>query len=171
MWICPRCNAENREANVACESCGAVRSVGRFGSAPPRRPSSAPSPRISAAPARDTRETRSPREQEFTPSAVRNEYAMPDMDARPKPVRRPTAALAKGVGTLLCALLPALIAVLAWRQYDALLTVVTGLFLIEDGPSWLVTGCYVLFSLIAGMIALLPGLWTLLLARIVRQRR
>ena len=58
MLICPRCNAENREAAVGCESCGAPRSVGRFGSAQPRRPVAAPSPRVSAAPARDTREPR-----------------------------------------------------------------------------------------------------------------
>ena len=163
MWICPRCNFENREANVACESCGAARSVGRFGSAPPRRPSAPPSPRVSSAPSRETRE------QEFARPFTPKEYATPDMDARPKPVRKP-CGLARCVGILLCVLLPALVGLLAWRQYEALRPVVEGLFQTGDTP-WLGLTCYVGFALIAGLAALLPGLWTLLLARIVREKR
>ena len=166
MWICPRCNYENREANVACESCGAARSVGRFGSAPPRRPSAPPSPRVSSAPNRETRE---PREQEFVRPSASNNYEKPDMDARPKPVRRP-GALARFVGSLLCVLLPALAGLLAWRQYGVLRPVVESLFMIEDTP-WLGLACYIAFAVIAGLAALLPGLWTLLLTRIVRERR
>ena len=91
------------------------------------------------------------------------------MDARPKPVRRP-GALARFVGAILCVLLPALAGVLAWRQYDVLRPVVDSLFQIEDTP-WLGLACYIAFALIAGLVALLPGLWTLLLVRITRERR
>ena len=163
MWICTKCNYENREASVACESCGSPRSVGRFGSAPPRRPSAPPSPRVSSAPNRE------PREQEYIRPSAQKDYEKPDMDVRAKPVRRP-GALARLVGGLLCVLLPALVAVLAWRQYGVLRPVVESLFLIEDTP-WLGLVCYIAFALIAGLAALLPGLWTLLLVRISRERR
>ena len=165
MWICPRCNAENREANVACDSCGATRSVGRFGSAPPRRPAAAPSPRVSPAPARD------PREQEFTNSAVRNEYTKPDMDVRARPVRHPALTLAKLLGILLCTALPLLVAVLLWRQYDVYRPVMESLLLLEDAPAWLGTACYIVIGLIQTLVALAPGLWTLLLVRIAKARR
>ncbi len=158
MWICPRCNFENREANVACESCGAARSVGRFGSAPPRRPSAPPSPRVSSAPSRETRE------QEFARPFTPKEYATPDMDARPKPVRKP-CGLARCVGVLLCVLLPALVGLLAWRQYDALSEALLPLYLTEKAPDWLRSVFYGMLTAAAVLLSMLPGLWTILLSR------
>ena len=131
--------------------------------APPRRPSAPPSPRVASAPNRE------PREQEFVRPSAQKDYEKPDMDARAKPIRRP-GALARVVGGLLCVLLPALAGLLAWRQYGVLRPVVDSLFQIEDTP-WLGLTCYIAFAVIAGLAALLPGLWTLLLVRISRERR
>ncbi len=168
MWICPQCHAENREANVACDSCGAPRSAGRFGSAPSRRPSSVQAPLVSSAPSRQARDKRG---QEPPVSVSRSQYQAPEMDVRARKERRPMAVLATVVGIILCVLLPLLAGLIAWRKYDVLQPVVTSLFLLEDAPSWVGLASYIAFAVIAGLVALLPGLWTVLLARNARERR
>ena len=168
MWICPRCHSENREAASVCESCGSARSAGRFGSAPQqRRMQSTPAPRVT------TPAPREQREQDMMPrSAVRGEYPVPEMDPpRPKRVRRPAVALAKIVGTLLCVLLPILTGLLAWRQYGVLYPALTGLLVAEDTAAWQGMACYITLSVLAGLLSLLPGLWTLLFARMAQEKR
>ena len=168
MWICPRCHSENREAAAACENCGATRSAGRFGSSPqqPRRMQPPSSPRISTPAGREQREPEMPR------SSARNEYPVPEMDLpRAKHVKRSSALFSRIVGVLLSVLLPVLVGLLAWRQYDVLSPALTGLLLPEDAADWMRIGCYAALGVVAALLALLPGLWTLLLARSSRDRR
>ena len=189
MWICPRCNFENAEDAATCENCGSARSAGRFGSNPQqRRMPQTGAPRVAAAPAmRDPRDTRDPRYMrdprdprdlrdqdtvQMPRSATRSDYPAPDMDPpRPKRRRRPAAALARFVGAVLTVLLPLLTALLAWKQYDALCPALTGLLLPEGAADGLRIGCYAVFALAAVLLSFLPGLWTLLAARPVAQKR
>lgn len=167
MWICPRCHTENRDAFPACESCGAARSAGRFGSSPGNRESVARAPRVTAAapsgdaiprPAASARAAYQPPETEMPPAAA--------------PRKRGAAArLARLVGGALCVLLPALTALLAVRQYDALSGALLPLLLSETTADAARLLCYLALALIAGLLSLLPGLWTLLLARPYKNRK
>lgn len=69
---------------------------------------------------------------------------------------------AKLIGVLLCILLPALAGILAWRQYDAVSQAMIPLFLNDAAPEWARIAVYSGLCLIAGLLSLLPGLWTLM---------
>jgi hypothetical protein len=147
MWICKHCHAENKDGYASCENCGANRSAGRFGSAP-------------------TLNTRQPAQQ--PPAGVPGYqplHTYPEnkpQERRMPPPGRCMQGMGKTVGWLLLILLPVLCALLAWRQYDVLSPVLVGL-LLEDGAAqvWKVL-CYVGFALAAVLLAMLPGLHTLL---------
>ena len=152
MWICNRCQVENRDSSSTCENCGAVRPAGRFGSAPAHGEQAPRAPRVSAA---------QPAAAPVRPTA-RETYRPPETDMKPRKNRRPLLGLARCVGTALLILLPLLTGLLAWRQYDLLSQTLLPLLLGSEGADWLKLGCYVLLGFIAVLLASLPGLWTLL---------
>ena len=64
---------------------------------------------------------------------------------------------------LLCVLLPVMTLLLSWQQREILRPVLASLFVGQEAPEWLNWTCYGVLSLAAALVALLPGLWTLLL--------
>ncbi len=155
MWICQRCQTENRDTAHACRACGTVRAAGRFGSAPPQYSGmgSAP-PRVTAAQPVQAQE---PPQKNPVPSGAQP----PEENARAP--RRKGGGPARLVGVLLCLLLPAWTLLLAWRQREMLIPALTPLFTGPDAPPWLAWTCYGALALSAVLLALLPGFWTLLL--------
>ncbi|MBR4331450.1 MAG: hypothetical protein IKP72_02100 [Clostridia bacterium] len=151
MWICQRCQTQNRDGMQACPVCGTMRAAGRFGSAPPRVTAAAAAPQM----------------QEAAPNGnVRTGYQPPEDNIRaPRAVRGKSGRLARLTGGALCVLLPVMVLVLAWQQREILRPVLTPLFTGAEAPEWLSWACYGILSLAAALIALLPGLWTLLLNR------
>jgi len=162
MWICQHCQTENRESAPSCQVCGAVRAAGRFGSAPRQDPRSARPPRITAA-----NPDGAPR-----PSSDKNGYAVPETEIASPPRRKKSrlCGAAKGVGGVVCVLLPLLTLFLAYCQYDPLSAALTPL-LGPKAPAWTGTAFYALLALSAALLALLPGLWTLLLAKAAEAMR
>ena len=77
----------------------------------------------------------------------------------------PDYQLARVSGTLLSILLPVFTLLLSWRQRDTLRQALLPLLLPAGAPAWLEWICYGILTLTAVLLALLPGLWTLLLAR------
>ena len=149
MWICQKCQTQNRDGMQACPVCGTMRAAGRFGSAPPRVMAAATAPQM---------------QEPVRSDAVRSGYQPPEENIRaPRAPRRKGGRLARLVGGLLCVLLPVLILVLAWQQREILRPVLTPLFTGAEAPEWLGWTCYGILSLAAALMALLPGLWTLLL--------
>ncbi len=140
-----------------CPVCGNTRPAGRFGSAPQRRPEMDSAPRVIPAQPVQTQEP-------APPASARSEYQPPEESVRAPRKRGGTPT--RLAGGLLCVLLPALTLALAWQQREILLPVLTPLFTGPDAPDWLKWGCYGALALSAALLALLPGLWTLLLNRI-----
>ena len=158
MWICQRCQTENKDTVHACRACGAVRAAGRFGSAPTQYSGrgSAP-PRVTAA---------QPVQAQEPPqnSPIPSDCQPPEEYTRASRGKKGGWA-ARLAGGLLCLLLPLMALVLAWQQREVLLPVLTPLFTGPDAPQWLARTCYGALTLAAALLALLPGLWTLLLNR------
>ena len=155
MWICQRCQTENRDSAHACRQCGTVRAAGRFGSSPQQHSG------MGAAPPRVTA-SQPVQAQEPSPlSPTRSGYQPPEENARAP--RQKKGGPARLVGVVLCVLLPVLTLALAWQQREILLPVLTPLFTGTKAPDWLNWTCYGVLSLTAALLALLPGLWTLLL--------
>ena len=139
-----------------CPVCGAARSAGRFGSAPQQRSGMDTAPRVTVA------QPVSP--QEPAPAdPVRSGYQPPEENARAP--RRKGGGFSRLVGGMLCVLLPVIVLALAWQQREILFPLLTPLFTGPDAPAWLGWTCYGALSLTAALLALLPGLWTLLLNR------
>ncbi len=140
-----------------CPVCGNTRPAGRFGSAPQRRSDADSAPRVIPA--------QPPQAQEPAPTTpITSGYQPPEENVRA--ARKKGGTPTRLAGGLLCVLLPALTLVLAWQQREILLPVLTPLFTGSDAPAWLSWGCYGALALSAALLALLPGLWTLLLNRI-----
>ena len=62
-------------------------------------------------------------------------------------------------------LLPLLVGLLAWRQYDVLAEALLPLYLTEKAPDWLRSVFYGALTAAAVLLSMLPGLWTILLSR------
>ena len=150
MWICNHCHAENKDGYSSCDQCGANRSAGRFGSAPTtlntRQPVAQPQPQPAV-----------PGYQPLHryPAAAAQEKRLP-------PPMRCMQGFGKTVGWALMILLPLLTALLAWRQYDALSQALVPLLLSADAADIWKLLCYIGLALVAVLMALLPGLHTLL---------
>ncbi len=157
MWICQQCQRENRDSVRVCPVCGMVRAAGRFGSAPQQQSGagSAP-PRVTPAQPAAVQEA-------LPPSPALSGYQPPEEKARAP--QKKSGGGARLAGGLLCVLLPAMALLLAWQQRELLRPVLTPLFTGPDAPDWLSWTCYGVLSLAAALLALLPGLWTLLLNR------
>ena len=95
------------------------------------------------------------------PGGPRSGYQPPEENIRAP--RRRGGRLVRLAGGLLCVLLPVLTLLLSWQQRETLLPVLAPLFTGPEAPEWLNWTCYGILSLAAALIALLPGLWTLLL--------
>ncbi|MBR0218829.1 MAG: zinc ribbon domain-containing protein [Clostridia bacterium] len=147
MWICQKCQTQNRDGMQACPVCGTMRAAGRFGSAPPRVTAAAPQ-----------------MQEPSSNGSIRTGYQPPEENARaPRAARGKSGRLARLVGVLLCVLLPAMTLLLSWQQREILRPVLASLFVGQEAPEWLNWTCYGVLSLAAALVALLPGLWTLLL--------
>ena len=156
MWICQRCQTENRDSMRMCPVCGTARAAGRFGSAPQQHSGMSPAPRVTAAqPAQASEQPQ--------PSPSRSGYQPPEENVRAP--RRKGGGFSQLVGVLLCVLLPVMTLLLAWQQRETLFSVLTPLFTGTEAPEWLNWTCYGVLTLAAALLALLPGLWTLLLNR------
>lgn len=155
MWICPNCHTENRDMASACQNCGAQKAAGRFGSAPMQREGGgAPRVRAASAPQKKT---------DYSPPPIA--YRPPEEAEPPLPPPSPLAVLGRIAGWLLLILLPLTLGAFAWRQYDAVSQAVLPLLLDETAAEAASLLCYIALAVTAGLLAMLPGLWTLLLCR------
>lgn len=163
MWICNRCQAENRDSLSACETCGAARSAGRFGSAPAMG-DTARTPRVTAA-----REPVVRPAAQAAPAApaARRSYAPPPEP----PSRGPLRVFAKIVGGLLLILLPLLCAALCVQNQAALEDALLPLLLPAETDDVLRSLCFWAIAVAAILVSMLPGLWTILLAGPGKKRR
>ncbi len=174
MWVCQQCHSENKDALATCPSCGTPRPVRRFGSAPqhaPAAPASAPavtqtqqhSASFSPAPVPDARTAAAARAA-YQQQEQREDDYYDDEEMYDRP-RRGGSIFGKLVGGLLIVLLPLLVGLLAWRQYGVLSEALLPLYLTEKAPDWLRSVFYGALTAAAVLLSMLPGLWTLLLAR------
>ncbi|MBR3106307.1 MAG: zinc ribbon domain-containing protein [Clostridia bacterium] len=170
MWVCQRCHSENQDSMAACPSCGTPRPVRRFGSAPQAHtavasPNVVPAQTANAAssPVPDVRTAASARAAAQNPGRENEEY-YDDEEMYDRP-RRGGSIFGKLVGGLLIVLLPLLIGLLAWRQYDVLSETLLPLYLTEKAPDWLRSVFYGMLTAAAVLLSMLPGLWTILLSR------
>ena len=167
MWICNRCQAENRDSLSACEACGALRSAGRFGSAPVMG-DTARTPRVTAAREPVVRPAAQAAPAAPTVPAARRSYAPPPPEP---PARGPLRVFAKLVGGLLLILLPLLCAALCVQNQAALREALLPLLLPAETDEAIRTLCFWVMAAAAILVSMLPGLWTILLAGPGKKRR
>ncbi len=125
MWICQRCQTENRDSVRMCPVCGTARAAGRLGSVPQQRTGMASAPRVTAAQPAQSQEP-------SQPSPVRSGYQPPEENVRPP--RRKGGGFARLVGALLCVLLPVMTLLLAWQQRELLRPVLAPLITGAEAP-------------------------------------
>ncbi|MBR3016656.1 MAG: zinc ribbon domain-containing protein [Clostridia bacterium] len=172
MWVCQRCHTENKDTLATCPSCGTPRPVRRFGSSPqthaaPPAVSSArtaaPQQESAASPAA-VPDARSAARAAYQAAGQPDEAYYDDEEEMERP-RRGGSVFGKLVGGLLIVLLPLLVGLLAWRQYDTLCEALLPLYLTEKAPDWLRSVFYGMLTAAAVLLSMLPGLWTILLSR------
>lgn len=172
MWVCQHCHMENKDTLATCPSCGTPRPVRRFGSAPQTHTAAA-APRVAAAQQNNGASSSPAPVPDARAAAARSGYQGPnqaedayydDEDMYDRP-RRGGSIFGKIVGGLLIVLLPLLVGLLAWRQYDALSEALLPLYLTEKAPDWLRSVFYGALTAAAVLLSMLPGLWTILLSR------
>lgn len=157
MWNCIKCNTIVEDGYTTCPHCGAPKSAGRFGNTAPVRPAAA--------------------------------YTMPAQNApqsAPRPAPAEVAAqplympdfshvhAGRGLmfaGSLLAILLPLLVLLLAWRQYDAISSFLLPLFFADAAAlsNWVRYPVYIVLALLAALVSALPGLWTQSLGKALRR--
>lgn len=178
MWVCQHCHSENKDTSATCSACGTPRPMRRFGSAPQARsaaPVSSAPVVASAQPSDQTAASTQPIPDARSAAAARaayqatvqqreNEEYYDDEEEMDRP-RRGGSVFGKLVGGLLIVLLPLLVGLLAWRQYDALSKALLPLYLTEKAPDWLRSVFYGMLTAAAVLLSMLPGLWTILLSR------
>lgn len=147
MWTCPKCLYENSDSQASCAQCGAARAQRRFSQ-----------PAVHNA----------PMPQRPAPDFSRDTQRMPrsgGRSARPPEMVLPplskSAKLLRGVGALLCLLLPLLCLLLCIRQFDALYAALVPL--LTGSADKTLTGylCYALYAACAMLLCFLPGLFAL----------
>lgn len=161
MWICNRCQKENTEAEASCTNCGAPRSPRRFGSAPEIH--NAQLPQQNPTVRKTFPASHSAPQQSYEYISVQQR---PDVDIRP--ARTPMAGFARFIGTLLMIFLPILTGLIAWRQHDVLCSALLPLFQIPEELPMLFSDLifkigYIFLAVVAVLLSMLPGLWTILL--------
>ena len=174
MWVCQHCHTENKDTLASCSVCGQPRPVRRFGSAPQTH---AAGTAVSSQPAGLAQQSNAAPSQASIPdvrTAARAAYQAPvqrDEEERDdeeefydQPLRG-GSIFGKLVGGVLIGLLPLLVGLLAWRQYDVLSEALLPLYLTEKAPDWLRSVFYGALTAAAVLLAMLPGLWTILLSR------
>ena len=171
MWICQQCHTENRDTAPACETCGTLRSAGRFGSAPAQRSAVwQPQPPMVTQPSmmQESENAPAPQSVSRARSMMRAKNASANAAPPAPPVRKKRSLLAgfaRFVGAALLILLPLLTAGLAYRQYEPLSQLLAPLLAGNPPPKGAQLGCYLAFAAGAVLLSALPGLWTLLLAK------
>ena len=176
MWVCQHCHSENKDTSATCSACGSPRPVRRFGSAPQARPAAPASSAPAVAPAQqndspspqpvpDARSVAAARAAYHAAVQQRENEEYDDDEEEMDRPRRGGSVFGKLVGGLLIVLLPLLVGLLAWRQYDALSEALLPLYLTEKAPDWLRSVFYGMLTAAAVLLSMLPGLWTILLSR------
>ena len=175
MWVCQNCHTEVKDNMASCPVCGMSRPMRRFGSAPqshaPGVPTvqSAPTQQnnagSSSAPVPDARTAAAARTAYQPPVRQRDEEEYDDEEEMYDRPRRGGSVFGKIIGGLLIVLLPLLVGLLAWRQYDVLAEALLPLYLTEKAPDWLRSVFYGALTAAAVLLSMLPGLWTILLSR------
>ena len=166
MWVCQHCHTENKDTLATCPSCGTPRPVRRFGSSPAVSSvrTAAPQQGAASSPAAPVPDARSAARAAYQAPAQPEDEYYDDEEEMERP-RRGGSVFGKLVGGLLIVLLPLLVGLLAWRQYDALSEALLPLYLTEKAPDWLRSVFYGMLTAAAVLLSMLPGLWTILLSR------
>ena len=174
MWVCQHCHSENKDTSATCAACGTPRPIRRFGSAPQAHTAS-PAPMVASAQQSDAAPSPQSVPDARAAAAARAAYQATvqqrkdedyyDEEEEMDRPRRGGSIFGKLVGGLLIVLLPLLVGLLAWRQYDALSEALLPLYLTEKAPDWLRSVFYGMLTAAAVLLSMLPGLWTILLSR------
>ena len=160
MWTCIKCGHTNDDQHTTCQHCGAVRSAGRFGSAQP--------PRNSAAYAVSQQASHAAVHVEPTPQQMPQAQYVPDFTH----VRAGKGFMA--LGAVLAILLAVLTVGLAVLRHDDWARALRDLLLPAQAqnaeiPFVINYLLYGLLTLLAALLAALPGLWTLGLGKMLRR--
>jgi len=161
MWTCIKCNKINDDLYPICSNCSASRSAGRFGSAAPARVV----PYTVEAQGKPKAEEPAP-----TPAAQPTPKA-------PEYVPNPDGVHAGGgvrfFGRLLMIILPLLTAAMAFLKYPSAKAELSMLLAFgsetQTVSAVLLITVYVLLSLGAVLLSLLPGLWTVCIGKLLHR--
>ena len=165
MWVCQHCHTENKDSLTICPACGTARPVRRFGSAPQsQQPSVSPAPRVTASVPNQADEAARTAAKSAKQAQDQQEDEYDEEEEYERP-RQGGSVFGKIVGGLLIVLLPLIVGLLAWRQYDVLTEALLPLYLTEKAPDWLRSVFYGIHVAAAVLLSMLPGLWTILLSR------
>lgn len=161
MWTCIKCNAVNEDLYTICPKCGASRSAGRFGSAAPVKTVPYPQPA-----------EQKPQPVEKKPAPV--PQSPPVQEYIPQPDKVRAGGGVRFFGRLLMILLPLVTiaaAVLLFNTYlpqiSVYLNLGTNLTDPNSSISWIAVAVYILLSLCAVLLSMLPGLWTLAIGKLL----
>ena len=168
MWLCPRCHKENEEQAIACAHCGVRRPSGRF--QPADESNAVQPPRVTA-----PREQRLPAHHPGGQRSHRHVSACPPPETGVYPVKKKKPGFlihfARFVGVMLCILLPLITLLCAIGMYPSFSSMLLPLVLQDMIAEWVGIMLFVLASFLSLLLSVLPGLWTLLLARAAGNKR
>lgn len=159
MWNCIKCNTVNEDLYTICPKCGASRSAGRFGSASPVKTMAYPQPA-----------EQKPKPAEPKPAPV--QQMPPSQEYIPQPDKVRAGGGVRFFGRLLMIVLPLLTALYAYLNTGIYLPqlslLISGNEALDKGLLIVVAyALYILFSLGAVLVSLLPGLWTLAVGKLM----
>lgn len=156
MWNCTKCNTVNEDLYPICPKCGASRGVGRFGSAAPVKNASFPQ----ETPAQPRPNDTAPKT--AAPAPVQQLYV-------PQPDKVRAGGGVRFFGRLLMLLFPLLTALVCYLKFDGYLIQLSVLLFgsAATEASVPLIAVYVLFSLGAVLLSLLPGVWTLAIGKLL----
>lgn len=161
MWLCPRCHKENEEQAIACAHCGVRRPSGRF--KPAGESGAVQPPRVTMpreqAPALRREGQRIQRHSSACPPPETGLYS-----AKRKKLGF-LICFARFTGVLLCIFLPLITLLCAIGMYQSFNSMLLPLVLEDVIAEWVGVMLFVLASFLSLLLSMLPGLWTLLLAR------
>ncbi|MBR5232014.1 MAG: hypothetical protein IKW00_07190 [Clostridia bacterium] len=161
MWTCIKCNKINDDLYPICSNCSASRSAGRFGSAAPARVVPYP-----------PEPQGKPKTEEPAPAPA-PQSAPPAPEYIPNPDGVRAGGGVRFFGRLLMLLLPLLTAAAAFLKYNSTKGAIALLLSFGNTAQnvsdiWIIA-VYVLFSLGAVLLSLLPGLWTLCIGKLLHR--
>ena len=154
MWICSKCSSTNDDRSITCPNCGAARSAGRFTA-------------NSTFAVRDAG-CSTPSRQPIVSENASDAQKFCNAASQPDDYYADFSNVHAGRGFMILGMIIAILSalltlLLAWRQYRVISVAVLGLFFsdLTAVADWIKLTLYIPLSLIAGVIAALPGLWTI----------